>query len=110
MNFRKAIKRKVDLSQEAFQIYLENRTFASALVLKDINNEACKLIGKHAGCFDDDEWAVLSRLIIHWKGWLQQFDVEQINRLPQLNDEFIFERAKGLTAWPQNINDVIKHW
>ncbi len=110
MNFRKAIKRKIELSQTAFQMYLSSRTFASAVVLREINLDACKHVMHHTGEFDDEEWVAISQLVVHWNGWLQQFEFEQKARLPKLDDEFIFERVEGLTAWPKQINEVISGW
>jgi hypothetical protein len=110
MNFKKALKRKIELSRIAYQIYLANRTFASALVLKDINSDACNMILYCAGEFEEEEWNALELLVIHWKGWLNQFEVERKLQDPGLIDQFVFQRAKGLEAWPKNINDVISKW
>jgi hypothetical protein len=37
MKYRKSIKRKIELSEVALNNYLSNKTFASALLLKKIN-------------------------------------------------------------------------
>jgi hypothetical protein len=110
MNFRKSIKRKIELSQLAFKRYLSCRSFASALVLKKINEDALNQILMCVDKFEDDEWEILSELIQHWSGWICQFEVERKNYQPLLNDEFIFERATGLVPWPSAIKQIIINW
>lgn len=110
MSFRKSIKRKIELSQVAYKNYLSCRSFASALVLKKINEDALNQILMYVGEFEEVEWQLLSELIQHWSGWICQFEVERDLGQPLISDLFIFERANGLKQWPKGINDLIIDW
>ena len=110
MNFRKSIKRKIELSEVAFKNYLSCRSFASALVLKKINQDTLNEILMCTAEFDENEWKILCVLIQHWNGWISQFDIESSLCQPLLNDEFIFERAIGLEPWPRVIKELIVDW
>jgi hypothetical protein len=110
MNVKKLLKRKIELSQSAFDLYSREKSFASALVLNAINKDACNLIMNNLMVFNETEWEIISSLIIHWNGWLEQFEVEKEILKPSLNDFFVFYRANGVLPWPSQIKELIKEW
>jgi hypothetical protein len=110
MNFRKSIKRKIELSQSAYAMYLNSRSYISALKLMLVNKNCIKTILDYAGEFDENEWGILVELINHWSGWLIQFEFEEKIQQPSLNDKFIFERSKDVSSWPFLVSKLITEW
>lgn len=110
MNFRNSIKRKIELSESAYAMYLSSRSYISALKLMRINKNCLKTILNNAGEFDENEWRILVELIDHWSGWLIQFEFEEKIQQPALNDKFIFQRSKEVSSWPLSISKTITEW
>ena len=107
-DFYKSIFFQIESSQEAYKNYMKTRNFFNAKVLYSINQYLLTYINAHSYLIKEDHKSIFQELIIHFWGWMNQFDFEAKKRKPELDNEFVFERAEGVLPYPSNFMKMLK--
>lgn len=99
--FYKLLCFRLKTSELAYQIYLNERTYATANVILSINKEIIVFIRENIFYAKNLDVDSLAELVLHFSGWISDFELQVKQLSPDLNSIFIFERSKGLLPYPK---------
>ena len=106
--FYRALKRRIELSEKAYQNFLEYKNYAAAKTLYNINSEALRFIMDNVITVEKNDYVNITNLILHWQGWKAQFEFEECRNKLNLNSSSNFSRAKGVLPWPSEIKNFLE--
>ncbi len=109
--FYKSLCFRLKNSESAYKIYLNERTYATAHVILSINKETVSFILEnsfYANSFDKES---ILQLILHFNGWISDFEIYAKRLMPAPDSKFIFEKSTGLLSYPKEfIEKLYEEW
>jgi len=99
-----------ELSDKAFNNYLEDKFYLHALCIKKSNHLIYEYILDNAYCWPKDLQMHLINLLNHFDIWFTQFSNFEIEKDYKLNEPFVFFHLYNKSAYPKNSVDYIKSY
>ena len=99
--FYKLLCFRLRTSELAYKTYLNERTYATANVILFINKEIIAFIRENIFYAKNLDVDSLTELVLHFSGWISDFELQVKKLSPEPNSIFIFERSKGLFSYPK---------
>lgn len=105
--FYKSLCFRLKTSESAYKIYLNERTYATAHVILSINKETVSFILENIFYANSLDKESITQLILHFNGWISDFEIYAKRLMPEPDSKFIFERSAGLLSYPKEFIDKL---
>jgi hypothetical protein len=100
--FYKSLCFRLKISERAYQIYLNERTYATAHVILLANIDILSFLRDNSSFFSPSDREDFTRLALHFLGWISDFQQYGEQLTPNVDSIFIFDRSKGFLPYPKD--------
>lgn len=101
---REKLKFLIERSTHVYQLYLSDKIYVHALLIKSVNAEMIRFLIKEGHLFEKNQ--TVNKVLTHFEIWYQQV-INQEKSLPELNDPFVFERLPQAIPYPKKAIDQL---
>ena len=107
MQTMKQLKIAMRRAQMAYEEYLKHRNYLTARRIYSANQEVYELLRELLYSVESVALSATIQYIFHLEDWFAQFESKVESGLPELEDEFVFERVEGGMAFPKDFESQL---
>lgn len=103
-NIKKDLKRSIERSQKAYELYCEDKLYYLAKRIYEANKSVYELVNQYLFCCNIEEVEDVINYIFHLEDWFLQFEKEK-TKVKKLDEEFIFVSFDKSISFPKKFID-----